>query len=51
MIQCLHPSQRPILVAASDASDAALIRSAIARVPTDADTDRDAPDTAVRRSS
>ena len=29
MIQCLHPSQRPILVAASDTLDAALARSAI----------------------
>jgi len=29
MIQCLHPSQRPILVAASDTFDAALARSAI----------------------
>ncbi len=29
MIQCLPPSQRPILVAASDTLDAALARSAI----------------------
>ena len=29
MIQCLPPSQRPVLVATSDASDAALARSAI----------------------
>ena len=29
MIQCLHPSQRPILVAASDTLDGALARSAI----------------------